>query len=130
MRVLITATLIAISYLLVNAASVYAQCTGCAGVCVGNSYCVEQPVGSNVPADGALAFYVGRFYQFTLPIAGIIGFILIMYSGFLYLTSKGDPKAVQSAQLRLTYAIGGLIILFLAYSVLGLITFMLNLRQP
>lgn len=119
-----------------NIASAAVQCgppgktTTCNGTCMGNTYCIENPQGSNAPANGALGFYVSRFFQFTLPIVGVLAFLLIMYSGFQYLSSKGDPKGVQAAQLRLTYSIGGLIIIFLAYAILNFVTFIFGLRAP
>lgn len=56
-----------------------------------------------------------------LGFAGIVLFVLLLSGGFRYITSGGDPKAVEGAQKTLTYAIGGLIVLLLSYLVLVLI---------
>jgi hypothetical protein len=104
----------------------------CNGVCVGgtaNGYCVPNPSGQAPQQNQPAAYFVSRFYEFALPIIGILGFLLILYSGFQYLMSKGDPKAVQAAQLRLTYAIGGLILVFLAYAILSLVTYLFGINQ-
>ena len=45
-------------------------------------------------------------------------FIMLLTGGFKYLTSGGDPKAVQSAQGTLTSAILGLVLLFLIWFIL------------
>ncbi len=98
----------------------YCNFTVCDGTCIGDSYCIKNPpIAANAkpPTTGVLGFYVSRIYKFIMPIAGIIGFLLFMYSGVQYLTSKGDPKAVMAAKLRLTYTFGGLVILFLAYAI-------------
>jgi len=57
----------------------------------------------------------------ALGFAGIVLFILIILGGFKYMTSGGDPKAVEGAQKTLTYAIGGLIVILLSFLILVLI---------
>ncbi|QQG41888.1 MAG: hypothetical protein HYV90_01085 [Candidatus Woesebacteria bacterium] len=56
-----------------------------------------------------------------LGFAGIALFVLLLMGGFKYITSGGDPKAVEGAQKTLTYAIGGLIIILISYLILVLI---------
>jgi len=56
-----------------------------------------------------------------LGIAGITFFILLLSSGFKFITSGGDPKALEGAKKTLTYAIGGLIVIILSYLILLLI---------
>ena len=56
-----------------------------------------------------------------LGFAGITLFILLVVGGFKYITSGGDPKAVEGAKHTLTYAIMGLVVLLLSYLVLVLI---------
>ena len=48
-------------------------------------------------------------------------FVMFLISGFKYLTSSGDPKAVEGAKKTLTYAIGGFIALIFSYLILRLI---------
>ncbi len=56
-----------------------------------------------------------------LGLAGIVLFVLLLTGGFKYITSGGDPKAVEGAQKTITYAIGGLILILLSYLILVLI---------
>lgn len=56
-----------------------------------------------------------------LALGAIALFILLVASGFKYLTSAGDPKAVEGAKKTLTYAIGGFVALLLSYLILRLI---------
>lgn len=56
-----------------------------------------------------------------LGIAGVIFFILLISSGFKFITSGGDPKALEGAKKTLTYAIGGIFIVILSYLILVLI---------
>ena len=63
----------------------------------------------------------GNLVSAILGFAGIVFFILLISGGFKFITSGGDPKAVESAKKTLTYAIGGLIVLLLSYLFLILI---------
>lgn len=62
-----------------------------------------------------------NFVSVILAFAGIILFVMFIVSGFRYLVSGGDPKAVEAAKGTLTQAILGLVILVLAFLILVLI---------
>jgi len=57
----------------------------------------------------------------VLGFAGIVFFVLLILSGFKFMTAGGDPKALESAKKTLTYAIGGLVVILLSYLILVLI---------
>lgn len=94
-------------------------------------YSIDTPVGlrPEFTQIGALGFIISLFFSFILPLVGIIGFLFFLWSGFQYLMSKGDPKALAAAQARLTYAIIGLIIIFLAFALTSFFTGLFGLRQ-
>lgn len=56
-----------------------------------------------------------------LALAGIVVFIMFLIGGFKYLTSGGDPKALEGAKGTLTHAILGLIVLVFAFLILVII---------
>ncbi len=56
-----------------------------------------------------------------LAFAGIVLFIVIVIGGFKYITSGGNPQSVDGAKKTITYAIGGVVLLALAYLILVLI---------
>ena len=56
--------------------------------------------------------------QAILAFAGVVLFILILLGGLKYITSAGDPKAMEGAQKTITYAIGGLIVILISYIIL------------
>jgi hypothetical protein len=93
-------------------------------------YTVSQPGGLNpgFTGPGALAFSISRFFSFALAIVGILGFLYLLFAGFQYLMSKGDPKALAAAQARLTYTIIGLIIVFLAYAITNYVISLFGLK--
>ena len=90
------------------------------------TYNVPQPSGirAEFTTPGALGAIVGRFFIFTLPLVGLLGFVFFLWSGFQFLSSKGDPKALDAAKARMTYATIGMVLCFLAYL---LTQFFLNL---
>ncbi len=54
-------------------------------------------------------------------ISGGIAFLLILYAGFMIMTSSGDPKRLQAGQELLTSAIGGVLLLIFSVFILGVI---------
>lgn len=63
----------------------------------------------------------GNVVTSLLALGGIALFLMLLTGGFKYLTSGGDPKAVEGAQKTLTYAIGGLVLLAGSYMLLRII---------
>jgi hypothetical protein len=57
-----------------------------------------------------------------LALGGIVLFLMLLSGGFKYLTSGGDPKATETAQKTLTYAIGGMILLAGSFLILRIIS--------
>lgn len=64
---------------------------------------------------------IGRIVSYALGLAGIVFFVLLIIGGFKFITSGGDPKAVEGAKKTLTSAIGGLVIILVSYLILVLI---------
>ena len=56
-----------------------------------------------------------------LALGGIVLLIMLLMGGFKYLTSGGDPKAVEGAKKTLTTAIGGFVLLIGSYLILRII---------
>lgn len=63
----------------------------------------------------------GRVVEVILALAGIVLFIVLLSGGFKYITAGGDPKGVEEAKKTLTYAIGGMVLLALAFLILQFI---------
>jgi len=59
---------------------------------------------------------VGVAINFVLGTLGIIGLILLVYVGILWLTTKGERDKVDEAKRMFKYTIWGLIVIILAYS--------------
>ncbi len=64
---------------------------------------------------------LGQIFQSLLTlaffIAGVAFFIMLLVGGIAWLTSGGDPKALQAARARITNAFVGLLIIVAAYAI-------------
>lgn len=54
----------------------------------------------------------------ALVFVGVIALLFIIYSGFSFVTSGGDPKKVQGARSTMTFAIIGLVVVLLSFAIL------------
>ena len=64
---------------------------------------------------------IGSVISYALGFAGVVLFVLLIVGGFKFITSGGDPKAVEGAKKTLTSALAGLIIILISYLILVLI---------
>lgn len=69
--------------------------------------------GSALSFDSAMEAIVSTL----LFIIGAVSVAMIIYGGFRYVTSGGEASAVKSAKDTITYAVIGLIVAVLAYSI-------------
>ena len=63
---------------------------------------------------------LGRLMQYIIIAEGFVGLVLvcvIVYAGYLYMTSQGNEEKIGKAKQYLTNAVIGLIILLVVYSV-------------
>lgn len=72
--------------------------------------------------------YAASIIKTAFTLIGIIFTILLIYGGYLYLTSQGDEKKVTSGKKTITTAIVGLIIIISGYSITYFIAS--RLEQP
>ena len=69
----------------------------------------------------ALGDLFGNVVSAIIALAGIALFIMLLTGGVGYITSGGDPKAVEGAKNKITYAIGGLLLILISYLILVVI---------
>lgn len=72
-------------------------------------------------AEGSLGSLIGLVINAVLSILGVLLFIYFVYAGFLWMTAQGDEKRVKQAKDIMKNALAGLIIIFLALSVVTFI---------
>ena len=57
----------------------------------------------------------------ALIFAGIVALFLIIFAGYKFLTSGGDPKSIEGARKTLTYGFLGLILILLSFLIINII---------
>ncbi len=62
-------------------------------------------------------FVIMRIIQAVLGFVGIIFFILIVYSGFTWMLSRGNEEQIEKSKNVLTGAVTGLAVVLLSYSI-------------
>lgn len=61
-----------------------------------------------------LTDFLSNIIQFAMTFAVIIAVIAVLVAGFKYITSAGDSEKVKSSTQSLIFALVGLVIVFLA----------------
>ncbi len=89
-------------------------------------YCLNINIGeiNNVPyGPGAnpLGTYVSVWYSFIIGGVGIIATVMIMWSGFKWLTSQGNSGKIGEAKEGIQSALIGLALAFLSFTILQII---------
>ena len=74
--------------------------------------------------------YIRYIFNFSLMVAGLIAFGVLVYSGFCYLISAGNPTKMSDAKDRIFSAFLGLVILLGSYIILVTIDPRLVVLRP
>lgn len=94
---------------------------------------IRGPIPTDSPGHyrfGSLGDIINMAISYLFPLAGIILFIFIVLGGFELLTSAGDPKKVESARNKITYAVIGFVLLIVAYWLTKIVNQILSPNQP
>ncbi len=71
----------------------------------------------NMPLNQIIAW----FYYFIIGIAGLSAFVMLVWGGFQYLSSAGNPTAISDAKDRIKSALLGLLIILTSWLILQVI---------
>ena len=63
-----------------------------------------------------------KYVNFALPYLALAAFVGFVYAGFLYVTAYGNEEQIQKSKKILIYAVVGLIVVILSYSIVQLFT--------
>lgn len=83
------------------------------------------PLGGEITSLGDL---VNKLIDFIIPFSGIILLLVLIWGGYDYLLSHGDPEKVKSGKGKITAGIIGFIIIILAYTLTKLISYIFGLQ--
>lgn len=67
------------------------------------------------------ANFIINFLPYLFGISGIILIFNIVTSGFKLMTSRGEPKAIEAAQSKITTSLIGILILFASFWIINLV---------
>lgn len=80
-------------------------------------------------ANNSVGFIVTRLIVYLFPVAGLLLLIYLIYGGYRFLFSGGDPKSIQAAKGIITTALVGFIIVFVSFWIVQIIATMLGLES-
>lgn len=89
---------------------------GCNGTKIRTAIGCIPVLGNNGSYD-----FLNFVLQWAFGIGGGIAFLLIVYSGFMTMTSQGNPERLQAGKELLTSAITGIVLLIFSVFILKLI---------
>lgn len=72
---------------------------------------------AGITSNRTLPQIIGQIINIILGFLGIVLLLIILYSGFLWMTAGGDSKKVAEAQARIGNAVVGLIIIVAAFAI-------------
>jgi hypothetical protein len=87
------------------------------------NYTVNHPTGlkNEFTGEKPLGAIISELLKYVFAATGILLFIYLLFGGFQLLTSAGEPKTVEEAKGKITNAIIGFVIIFIAYWLLQFI---------
>ncbi len=86
-----------------------------------HSNALSQVSGKSGITEGSVSTIVGNLAAGALALAGIIFFILAVYSGLVWMTARGNDERVTKARNTLIASVIGLVILVSAYAITSFI---------
>lgn len=92
------------------------------------NYDINQPgcsqIGANndVPSLACLAQTIANVIGIAFLFLGFITLVFLLLGAIKFITSRGDPKAIQGAQKTMTYAIIGAVLILLSFAIINIIT--------
>lgn len=78
---------------------------------------VDVGIAGSLSSGEDVRVTAGRFIQFALSFLGILAVILVMYAGFLWMSSGGDEEKITKARAILKNGVIGLIIILSAWTI-------------
>lgn len=79
----------------------------------------QLPAGFQFPGD--LALVALALLEIVLRLAGLIAIAFVMYGGFQFVTSQGDPEASKKARQTIINAVIGLVIALFATAIVAFV---------
>lgn len=88
-----------------------------------------QGVAGATGGEGSLRAIIKRIVDFILLFLGLIAVIMVIYGGFLYVTSAGNEEAVGKGKKILIYAAIGIVIILISFALVNTLLGVANTDQ-
>lgn len=69
-----------------------------------------------------LTLTIAQFLSTAFSLLGIVFLVLLVYAGFLWMTSSGNEQQVEKAKKIITAAVIGMLIVLMSYSITKFVT--------
>ncbi|HUV42842.1 MAG TPA: TrbC/VirB2 family protein [Patescibacteria group bacterium] len=79
-------------------------------------------------ASGNISNIINDLIPYIFALAGLALLLILIWAGFEMMTSAGDPKKMESAKGRLTGAVIGFVIIFVAYWLIQILEVIFGLK--
>jgi len=79
--------------------------------------------------SGGVGALVNVIVRYVFPFAGLLLLLYLIYGGFMYLTSAGDPQKAKTASGIITTALLGFVIVFVSFWVVEIVAYVLGLEE-
>lgn len=89
---------------------------------------LNQKIGLNQNLNN-LGAIINTVIPYLFGAAGLLLLLYLIWGGFSYMLSQGDPKAAESAKQKITNALIGFVIIFVAYWLVQLLGMILGVTQ-
>ena len=88
-----------------------------------------EPTAAPKFSGANLGKIVSELVKYLFPLAGLLMLLYLLYGGYKYMLSRGDPKALADAKGTITNALLGFAIVFAAFWIVQIIGIVLGLNQ-
>lgn len=85
----------------------------------GSGIAVTNPEDNIIGGETDARAFVTKILRFALTFLGILCVVLIIYGGFLYITSAGEEEGAKKGKTIIIYCIIGLVIIFASYAIVN-----------
>lgn len=82
---------------------------------------VGQNINVPAPANADLRVLIVRILNLVLGFLGLIAFCIVLYAGYLWMTSRGNEEQVMAAKKMLINGVIGLVIIMAAFTITSFI---------
>lgn len=89
--------------------------------------CECAPGTTDVPSLACLAPVATNVIYYLFAFLGAAAIVFLLFGAIKFVTSQGDQKALQSARGTMTYAVIGVVLILLSFTIVNIITTALGL---